>query len=119
MTGQRTLLHRQVPGPQIRSYGSITTELRTWHLNTAMRSQIHDQEQAIRADRGWGGGTGRCPAGTGIQKVSGLLISDIESLRRLSATIPDWRGFPNHEDYVSGVREKHGRKWSFWKRVDD
>jgi len=42
----------------------------------------------------------------------------IESLRRLSATITDWRGFPNHEDYVSGVREKHGRKWSFWKRVD-
>jgi hypothetical protein len=43
----------------------------------------------------------------------------IESLRRLAAAINDWRGFPAHEEYVAVVREKHGRKWSFWKLVDE
>lgn len=43
----------------------------------------------------------------------------LDSLERLSAAISDWRGFPIHEEYVAGVREKHGRKWSFWKRVDE
>lgn len=41
------------------------------------------------------------------------------SLKRLSAAITDWRGFPTHDEYVAGIRETHGRKWSFWKRVEE
>ena len=40
------------------------------------------------------------------------------SLKRLSASITDWQNFPTHEEYVAGIREAHGRKWSFWERVD-
>jgi len=41
------------------------------------------------------------------------------SLTRLSGSITDWRGFPTHEEYEAGVREKHGDNRSFWRRVDE
>lgn len=43
----------------------------------------------------------------------------LESLKRLSVVITDWHDFPPHDKYAAGVRDKHGRKWSFWKRVDE
>lgn len=35
-----------------------------------------------------------------------------------AAHITDYGDFPTHEDYVKGLREKHGRKTGFWALVD-
>jgi hypothetical protein len=41
------------------------------------------------------------------------------NLQRLESTVDDWSGRPTHEQYVAGLRRAHGRKWSFWQRVEE
>lgn len=41
------------------------------------------------------------------------------ALGRLAESVDNWQGKAAHDKYVAGIREKHGRKWSFWKRVEE
>ena len=54
----------------------------------------------------------------GFTKAYDYGASYLATLERLAGSVADWQGSPTHEEYVAGVREMHGRKWSFWQRVD-
>ncbi len=43
----------------------------------------------------------------------------LRELARLAGEIADWDGLPTHDEYRTTLRERHGRKVSFWKRVGD
>ncbi len=40
-------------------------------------------------------------------------------LDRLAGSLSSWQGKATHDEYVAGLRERHGRKRSFWKRVEE
>lgn len=40
-------------------------------------------------------------------------------LQRLEDSITDRRGLTSHDDFMALLREKHGRKYSFWKLIKD
>ncbi len=54
----------------------------------------------------------------GYSKAYGHGVRYLAALDRLAESVSDWQGKATHDTYVAGVREKHGRKWSFWKRVN-
>ncbi len=41
-----------------------------------------------------------------------------KTLEMLKVSVADWRGLPDHDRYVARLRKAHGRKWSFWQRVE-
>lgn len=55
----------------------------------------------------------------GYSKAYDHGVSYLRSLDRLSGNITDWGKFQSHDTYVKGVREKHGRKYSFWNRYGE
>lgn len=55
----------------------------------------------------------------GNTKAYGHGARHLATLEKSVASVSDWQGKAIHEEYVAGVRDKHGRKWSFWKRVDE
>lgn len=40
----------------------------------------------------------------------------LKKLDKLAQSIVDWRNFQDHDNYSKHLREKHGRKTSFWSR---
>jgi len=42
----------------------------------------------------------------------------LRKLDLLAKTISDWRDIEPHTVYVEQLRQKHGRKTSFWSRYD-
>ena len=42
----------------------------------------------------------------------------LDTLDELALGISDWRDFDDHEEFKTWVREKHGRKKSFWSRYE-
>ena len=40
----------------------------------------------------------------------------LEEIDSLAASISDWQSFDSHADYIEQLRQKHGRKYSFWRR---
>lgn len=42
----------------------------------------------------------------------------LHKLDSISSTIADWRNIVNHTVYMEDIRQKHGRKKSFWSRYD-
>jgi hypothetical protein len=40
----------------------------------------------------------------------------LKKLDKLAPSIVDWRNFDNHDNYSKHLKEKHGRKTSFWSR---
>ena len=42
----------------------------------------------------------------------------LKKLDLLAKLIPDWRGFEDHELYTERLRQKHGRKNSFWAKYE-
>lgn len=55
----------------------------------------------------------------GFTKAYGYGAGYLATLERLAGSVADWQGSPTHEDYVAKIREAHGRKRSFWKRVEE
>lgn len=43
----------------------------------------------------------------------------LAALGMLAGSLSSWQGKATHDEYVAGLRERHGRKWSFWKRVEE
>ena len=43
----------------------------------------------------------------------------LAALERLVESVSDWQGKATHDGYVTGIRKKHGRKWSFWQRIEE
>jgi len=42
----------------------------------------------------------------------------LRQLEVMASAVADWRGVPDHEAYVHGLRQRHRLKRSFWGRVD-
>jgi hypothetical protein len=42
----------------------------------------------------------------------------LKRLDRLAKAISDWRRFENHDAYLANLRQRHGRKTSFWSRYE-
>ena len=45
-------------------------------------------------------------------------VDYLKALDSLSVSIDDWKGFPSHRDFWLGLKEKHGRKRSFWGKYN-
>ena len=43
----------------------------------------------------------------------------LRELRGAASEIEDFRGYPTHSNYEEFLRKAHGRKASFWQRLDD
>jgi uncharacterized protein DUF6880 len=41
------------------------------------------------------------------------------NLNDLAQNLEDWGDLPDHQTYLAGLRGRHGRKGSFWSRVDE
>ena len=54
----------------------------------------------------------------GYTKAYGHGVSHLRSLDQLSSNIRDLGEFRTHDSYLQGVRAKHGRKHSFWKKYE-
>jgi hypothetical protein len=54
----------------------------------------------------------------GYAKAYGHGVRYLLGLRDLAAGIDDYRGHPSHESYESALRLGHGRKTSFWARLN-
>jgi len=54
----------------------------------------------------------------GYAKAYGHAARYLAELRAVSASIEDYRGHPSHESYERNLRLAHGRKASFWGRLD-
>jgi len=54
----------------------------------------------------------------GYTKAYDHAVSHLRSLDRLSTIISDWGESHTHDTYLKTVREKHGRKYSFWNRYE-
>lgn len=44
---------------------------------------------------------------------------DSEKLDHLSAAVADWKECNDHETFRAQILQNHGRKYSFWNRVED
>ncbi|MDY7093693.1 MAG: hypothetical protein SX243_12045 [Acidobacteriota bacterium] len=42
----------------------------------------------------------------------------LRTLGELAPQVKDWCSIPDHDAYLEALREHHGRKYSFWKRVE-
>ena len=42
----------------------------------------------------------------------------LEKIDSLAASVSDWQSFEVHTDYVEQLRQRHGRKYSFWRKYD-
>lgn len=42
----------------------------------------------------------------------------LKQLDRIAELISDWQGFQNHTSYMKNLRQKHGRKRSFWSQYE-
>lgn len=45
-------------------------------------------------------------------------VRDFQQASRLAETITDWRGQEPHAAYLTRLRDQHGRKRSFWEKVE-
>ncbi len=43
----------------------------------------------------------------------------LHKLDALAPAISDWRNMGTHDAYIEGLRQKHGRKYSFWAQYDE
>lgn len=48
----------------------------------------------------------------------GHAVRHLQSCAWLAQQIGDWRGHPAHAEYISALRQRHGRKAGFWGRFD-
>ena len=42
----------------------------------------------------------------------------LEKIDNLATSVLDWQSFENHTDYIEQLHQRHGRKYSFWRRYE-
>lgn len=52
-------------------------------------------------------------------KIYGHGVRYLRKLDRLAGSIADWRGLPDHTDYLASLRVSHARKSAFWSRYKE
>lgn len=52
-------------------------------------------------------------------KIYGRAVRYLRKLEKLSQSVHDWRGLPDHAAYVAALRSRHARKSAFWSRFGD
>ena len=52
-------------------------------------------------------------------KIYGHGVRYLRKLDRLAGSIADWRGLPDHANYLASLRGSHARKSAFWSRYNE
>jgi hypothetical protein len=51
-------------------------------------------------------------------KYYNYAVSDLKLAMDYGYQVIDWQDFPNNSEYLAALQTKHGKKYSFWERIN-